>query len=136
MFGIQLDLWDYLTFLTFFVLAIASLFLIAFIGGLPGRIAIARKHPDAEAIQLMGWFGLLPVVPWLQAFGWAFKPTNVVDIRRFPTEERLAINDQIAHLTGKIEALEAKQTKTNDVSSKAERIKTNSQAFRAGSFMP
>ena len=93
MLGVPLDLWDYLTFLTFFILAVSSLFLIAFIGGLPGRIAIARKHPDAEAIQLMGWFGLLPVVPWLQAFGWAFKPTNVVDIRRFPTEERQAINE-------------------------------------------
>ena len=114
MLGVPLDLWDYLTFLTFFILAVSSLFLIAFIGGLPGRIAIARKHPDAEAIQLMGWFGLLPVVPWLQAFGWAFKPTNVVDIRRFPTEERLAINEQIAHLTGKLEALEAKQAKATE----------------------
>ena len=71
MFGVPIDIWDYLTFLTFFILAIASLFLIAFIGGLPGRIAIARKHPDAEAVRLMGWFGLLAVVPWLQAFGWA-----------------------------------------------------------------
>ena len=51
MFGIELDMWDYLTFLTFYILAVASLFLIAIIGGLPGRIAIARKHPKAEA----GW---------------------------------------------------------------------------------
>src|SRR5271157_1578107 len=118
MLGFEIGLWDYLTFLTFFILAVAALFLIAFIGGLPGRIAISRKHPDAEAVQLMGWFGLLPVVPWLQAFGWAFKPTNVVDIRRFPTEERLAINEQIAHLTGKLEALEAKQAKATEGSSK------------------
>src|SRR5271157_1233908 len=111
MLGFEIGLWDYLTFLTFFILAVAALFLIAFIGGLPGRIAIARKHPDAEAVQLMGWFGLLPVVTWLQAFGWAFKPTTVIDIRRLPAEERQAINEEMARLTGKIAALEAKQAK-------------------------
>jgi hypothetical protein len=100
-----------LTFLTLFILAVAALGLIAFIGGLPGRIAIARKHPEAEAVQLLGWFGLLPVVPWLQALVWAIKPTNVVDIRRFPAEERQAINEEIARLTGKLAALEAKQPK-------------------------
>jgi hypothetical protein len=53
-----------------------------FVLGLLGRIAIAR-NPDAEAIDIMGWAGFLAVVPWIQAFIWAFKPTVVVDIRRF-----------------------------------------------------
>jgi hypothetical protein len=70
------------------------------IAGLPGRIAIARKHPDAEAVKLMGWAGLLPtVLPWIQAFIWAFKPTDIVDIRRFPGEEARAIDEDIARLT-------------------------------------
>ena len=60
-----------------------------FVLGLPGRIAIARKHPDAEAINMMGWFGFMAVMPWMQAFMWAFKPTNVVDIRYFPKQEQL-----------------------------------------------
>ena len=46
MLGFEIGLWDYLTFLTLFILAVAALFLTAFIGGLPGRIAIARKHPQ------------------------------------------------------------------------------------------
>lgn len=38
----------------------------------------------------MGWLGFLGGVPWIQAFIWAFKPTDVVDIRRFPKQEREA----------------------------------------------
>jgi hypothetical protein len=39
-------------------------------------------------------------VPWIQAFVWAFKPTDVVDIRRFPQEEASAIDEDIARLSG------------------------------------
>ena len=69
------------------------------LAGLPGRIAIARKHPEAEAVKLLGWAGLLPTVyPWVQAFIWAFKPTEIIDIRRFPREEAKAIDEDIARL--------------------------------------
>ena len=68
--------------------------------GVAGRIAIARKHPDAEAVKWMGWAGLLPtVLPWIQAFIWAFKPTDIVDIRRFPKEEARAIDEDITRLS-------------------------------------
>jgi hypothetical protein len=97
----QLDMWDYVTFLSFFVLAIGGIATAIFILGLPGRIAIARKHPDAEAINLMGYLGFLAVVPWMQAFLWAFKPTNVIDIRRFPREEQAALEEQNRQLTDK-----------------------------------
>jgi hypothetical protein len=52
--------------------------------GLPGRIAVSRKHPDAEAVTLLGWFGGFAVLPWMQALIWAFKPTDIVDIRKMP----------------------------------------------------
>jgi len=39
-------------------------------------------------------------VPWIQAFIWAFKPTDIVDIRRFPAEERVEIDRMIARLRG------------------------------------
>jgi hypothetical protein len=93
--------WDYLTFVVFFIIAAGGVALAVVVLGLPGRIAIARKHPDAEAVNLMGWLGFLAVVPWVQAFIWAFKPTDIVDIRRFPAAERQAIEEQIARLTGK-----------------------------------
>ena len=84
-------------------LGVAFLVVVVLILGLPGRIAIARKHPDADAINMMGWLGFLAVVPWMQAFMWAFKPTNVVDIRYFPKQEQENIAEEIARLKGKAE---------------------------------
>jgi hypothetical protein len=100
MLGFELDFWDYITFATLIVLGAAFLVALVFILGLPGRIAIARKHPDAEAVNIMGWAGFLAVVPWMQAFLWAFKPTNIVDIRRYPKAEDAAIDEKIARLKG------------------------------------
>jgi hypothetical protein len=101
MFGFELDGWDYLTFAVMLVGIAAFLAVMVFLLGLPGRIAIARKHPDADAIKLMGWLGFLAVVPWMQAFMWAFKPTDVVDIRYFPDQEQRNIDKTLAKLTGK-----------------------------------
>jgi hypothetical protein len=101
MLGFELDIWDYLTFLTLFLTVVAVLALWIFLAGLPGRIATARKHPEAEAVKMLGFAGLLPTVyPWMQALIWAYKPTDVVDIRRFPREEAQAIDEDIARLKG------------------------------------
>ena len=100
MLGFELDIWDYLTFATAFASAVAGIVILLFIAGLPGQIAIARKHPEAEAVKVMGYAGFLAVVPWIQAFIWAFKPTDVVDIRRFPAEEARATEEEIARLGG------------------------------------
>ncbi len=100
MLGFEVGFWDYVTL----VVAIVAAGLVAaagiWVAGLPGQIAIARKHPDAEAVKIMGYAGFLPVVPWMQAFIWAFKPTDIVDIRRFPKEEREAIDADIRRLKG------------------------------------
>jgi len=96
----HIGFWDYVTFATFGIIGFATVLLGIFILGLPGRIAIARKHPEAEAVRLMGYLGFLAVVPWIQAFMWAFKPTDVVDVRRMPAEEARAIEEEIARLKG------------------------------------
>ena len=102
MLGFDLDIWDYLTFLTLFLVVASAVVFWIWLAGLPGRIAIARKHPEAEAVKLLGYAGLLPTVyPWMQAFIWAFKPTDVVDIRRFPREEAMKTDEEIARLEGK-----------------------------------
>jgi hypothetical protein len=56
------------TFVTIFVLVVAGAVFYCWLAGLPGRIAIARKHPEAEAVKLLGWADLLPTIyPWVQA---------------------------------------------------------------------
>ena len=98
MLGFELDKWDYITFVVLFIALAVVFLMLLWVAGLPGRIAIKRKHPDAEAVRLLGWAGFLPVVPWIQAFVWAFKPTQIIDIRRFPKEEAVGIDEEIARL--------------------------------------
>ena len=99
MLGFELDFWDYATFATAFLAGGAGVLTYIWIAGLPGRIALARKHPEAEAVKIMGWAGLLPtILPWIQAFIWAFKPTDIVDIRRFPKEEAEALEEEASRL--------------------------------------
>lgn len=105
--GFPISGWDYLTFLTIFIIGVAFFGVVIFILGLPGRIAIARNHPDADAINTMGWVGFLAVVPWMQAFLWAFKPTTVVDIRYLPEDERRETDAMITRLKGEAPAPEA-----------------------------
>jgi hypothetical protein len=101
MLGFELDFWDYVTFAVAFLAGGAGVLTYIWIAGLPGRIALARHHPEAEAVKLMGWAGLLPtVLPWVQALIWAFKPTDIVDIRRFPREEARVIDEEMARLKG------------------------------------
>ena len=99
--GFKLDFWDYATFAVLALLVLSALISVVWLAGLPGRIAIARKHPDAEAVKMMGYAGFLAAVPWIQAFIWAFKPTDIVDIRRFPAQEAKGIDEEIARLSGK-----------------------------------
>src|SRR5262245_36759111 len=98
--GFRLDFWDYATFAAMATIVMAGLALAVLILGLPGRIAIARKHPEADAIYLMGWIGFLAVVPWIQALIWAFKPTDVIDIRQMPKERERETEAMIARLSG------------------------------------
>jgi hypothetical protein len=41
------------------------------LGSLPGEIARARKHPQAEAISICGWMGIVTLVLWPVAMVWA-----------------------------------------------------------------
>ena len=42
------------------------------LAGMPGENARRRGHPQAKAIQTLGWLGLpLGVVPWLIALVWS-----------------------------------------------------------------
>ena len=99
--GFQLNFWDYATFAALIIIGAAIGGCVLLILGLPGKLAIARKHPEAEAVNLMAWAGFMAIVPWIQALIWALKPTDVIDIRRFPGEEQAAIDEDIHRLTGK-----------------------------------
>jgi hypothetical protein len=98
--GFEITGWDYITFATLAFVAFGLVAALVWLAGLPGRIALSRKHPDAEAVNVMGWAGFLAVVPWIQAFIWAFKPTDIIDIRRWPAEEREFVEEMVARMKG------------------------------------
>ncbi|MCB1496998.1 MAG: DUF3302 domain-containing protein [Bauldia sp.] len=93
------DTYDYLAFIFLLVAIVAIFSLIIWVLGLPGKIAIQRRHPHAETVKLMGWAGALAVIPWIHSFIWAYHDSITVDIRRFPEEEKEAIDREIAELT-------------------------------------
>jgi hypothetical protein len=41
------------------------------LGGWPGKIARKRNHPQADAIGVCGWMGIITVVLWPIAMIWA-----------------------------------------------------------------
>jgi len=58
------------------VLLAVVIWLVVLLGPLPGKIAAGRGHPQADAIRVLGWVGLITMGgAWLVALVWAhFKP--------------------------------------------------------------
>lgn len=86
--------YDIITFAVLFFIVVGFLVTVLFFLALPGKIARKRNHPEADAVNLMGWVGFLGVVPWIQALIWSIKEVDTIDIRRFPAEEREALRQQ------------------------------------------
>jgi len=71
--SMQLDFFDYMAFAVFGIITTLVVSCIVVIGSLPGKIASARKHPQANAINVASWISLLTLgVLWPIAFVWAF----------------------------------------------------------------
>jgi hypothetical protein len=55
-----------------FVVIAAAIALVVLIGNIPGNMARAANHPQAEAISMLGWIGLLTLgIGWFVALVWA-----------------------------------------------------------------
>jgi hypothetical protein len=69
-------------FIILVVLILLAIWIYVKVAAIPGKTARERSHPQAEAINVLGWVGLLlGVVPWLIALIWAYtKPITIVTI--------------------------------------------------------
>jgi len=72
---------------------------VAFLGMLPGKIAKGRNHPQAEAINVASWLGIITLgFLWPFALIWAY-------IR--PGEQpAIAKSEELASLESRVEGLE------------------------------
>lgn len=73
-------------FLDIFALVVIALligfviWLVVFLGNVPGDIARKRNHPQSEAISALGWIGLITMgVGWFVAMVWAYYKPDASD---------------------------------------------------------
>ncbi len=60
-------------FVILVLLVLLLIWIVAKLAALPGQTAAKRGHPQAEAINVLGWVGLfVGVAPWLVALVWAY----------------------------------------------------------------
>ena len=91
---------DYFTFVVLILLIGAGLAGAVFLGSLPGKIAADRDHPQADAIRVAGWLGLLTMGLFFPfALIWAYtRPTGSPEI----TPLRQAVD----HLADRVDGFE------------------------------
>ena len=91
------------------VFALLLLGLALFLAGLPGRLATARQHPQAEAINICGWLGLPTGILWVLAMVWALyrQPAG----RPPQTLSSQTLSQQLDALEAAISQLESQQQK-------------------------
>jgi cytochrome b561 len=62
----------WLTLIVLCIMPVVLAYVIYGLGGLPGAIARSRNHPQADAITICGWMGIITVVLWPLALVWAY----------------------------------------------------------------
>ncbi len=84
------------------VLIAAAIWIVVKLGNLPGQLAKNRDHPQTEAIQILGWIGLLTLgVGWLVAIVWAYmKPLG-------NSEELVALRQRVEQLENRLTVTQA-----------------------------
>jgi hypothetical protein len=92
---------DYFTFVVLAVLIGVGVFLAIALGALPGKIADQRGHPQADAIRVAGWLGLLTMgLLWPFALIWAFTRP------RATSDAEPELRREMQSLSGRVRALE------------------------------
>jgi hypothetical protein len=99
---------DIFTFLVMFIIVAATVFLLVKLGGLPGKIALVRNHPQADAIRVCGWLGLATLgILWPFALVWSFTKPAVIASPAGQASQEGKLSAQIAELQAKVSVLES-----------------------------
>jgi hypothetical protein len=79
------------------------------LGGLPGSIAAARGHPQAAAINICGWMGIITLVLWPIAMVWAYlPPRNAVIIGAAAQDELTSLLRDLRQASQRVAAIESR----------------------------
>jgi ABC-type Fe3+ transport system permease subunit len=74
---------DYFALVVLLILGTAAAVIWVLLGIMPGRIARDRNHPQADAISVCGWWGVLTMGLLLPlAYIWAYSNPRCRDVSR------------------------------------------------------
>ena len=83
------------------------------LGGLPGSIAAARGHPQAAAINICGWMGLITLVLWPIAMVWAHLNRSSAAEGAIPAQSVQSVSGRLQLASQRLAAIEARLAKTS-----------------------
>ena len=80
------------------ILIAAVIWMVVMLGPVPGNVAQGRGHPQADAIRVLGWIGIITLGPvWLAALVWAYtKPVGTAGL----SKRVAALEDELRQLKG------------------------------------
>jgi hypothetical protein len=82
-------------------LVATTLAVIVWMAMLPGKIAAQRQHPQADAIRIAGWLGIITGVVWILALIWAYTSFGAGELADDGFRQRLAeLEQRMAVLEG------------------------------------
>ncbi len=91
---------DIFALVVFAVLIAFVIFLAVKLGPLPGNIASKRGHPQADAINVLGWIGVVTLgLAWPIALVWAYT--------RSGEQQAAFLGERVATLEAELAALKA-----------------------------
>jgi hypothetical protein len=95
----------WLTLGILFLMPVLAAIVLYKLGGLPGAIARSRGHPQAEAINICGWMGIITIVLWPIAMVWAYvEPTKSTS--PLPSEDITSLTERIRRISQRLADIE------------------------------
>ena len=99
---------DYVAFFAMAVVFCGVIYLVIWLGDMPGNIARQRNHPQVAAVTALSWLGLLFTggIAYIAAFVWAFYDYSDAGENLSSDEanaEIASLKEQIAQLQGTID---------------------------------
>lgn len=98
----------WLTLIILCILPVLLAYVIYRLGCLPGEIARSRNHPQAEAINICGWMGIITLVLWPLALTWAYLKSDKPLGGTTAEAERRALIGKLQAAQQRLAALEAR----------------------------
>ena len=97
-----MDVLDIFALIVMGILLAVVIWLVVLLGSMPGKIAKENGHPQAEAIQVLGWIGIITLgFSWFIAITWAYmKPIGKASTDPGLDARVKALEKQIEQLQG------------------------------------